>query len=109
MFAKILLFLHRLLLVSTLQEGPTSIGLPIFFLHTTQQKGTFPSFSFANINNSTDMLERIEKALFGPLWRSEDMKYVRITMQRDVAHEFVAKVGETGLIEFVDVCKKTLL
>lgn len=50
------------------------------------------------------MLSTLELKIFGPLWRSEDMKYVRITMQRDVSHEFTSRIGEAGIIEFVDVC-----
>lgn len=49
------------------------------------------------------MLGKVEKAIFGPLWRSEDMKFVRITTQRDVTHEFASRIGEAGLIEFVDL------
>ena len=41
------------------------------------------------------------------LWRSEDMVYVRLQMQRETAHETIKRIGLLGVAEFIDLEKNT--
>lgn len=39
----------------------------------------------------------------GTIWRSEDMSLIQIVMQKEAAHETVALLGKTGMVQFIDV------
>lgn len=48
-------------------------------------------------------INTVEKAAFGPWWRSENMDHLEVTMQREVAYHTVEKLGEIACCQFVDV------
>ena len=39
------------------------------------------------------------------LWRSEDMVMIQMHMQREAAHDTILKLGQLGMVQFLDLNK----